>query len=1106
MEAEYISNLEGTLRQTLVPDSGAVKNASNKLTKELYPNSLALPSLFHILHNAQDTQLKQLAAVEVRKLVLSKWENLDTTMKSQIRDSILRESFSEPSKALRHQVARVIAAIGEIDLEAGEWQDLLPFLVNSILNSNQQAREMAVYILYSLLETHISALSPHMSDFVRLFTELLSSSGEMEIKVNAVLSLDVVAQYIEEEAQINDALAAQYQNTIPGMVNVLKEVVAKDDVTMAKDVFNVFHSIIFFDNKLVGDHLFSLIQVASEVSANVELDEEYRTLGLQFLISCVSLRKSKISSFKLGPDLTLLALKIASEEIDVDEEVNNELEENENEENMPPSLALRLISVLSAELAPSQVMSTIFDNLHMMSSSNPFERRAELLSIGVASAGAPEYLSTQVGKVVPAIIVGLKDPEIVVRVAALKTLSQLTSELQDTIAEYHREFLPELISIIDSATTAVTYKYSCYALDGLVEFVSHDAIGDFLQPLMDKLLTMLQQANSSSLKSAIVSAIGSTAYAAGKRFTPFFEVSVKELGPIIGSSVEGEGVTEDDIELKALSFENVSTMARAMGSNAFSNYAKPLVEAAYSSLGSQHSRIRESGFAFISNMAKVYGSEFAGFLDQLVPQILNCLNQEEFTFNVNEEDELEDEDEGLENKFNVHTGITIEKEIASVALSELALGTGKAFANYVEPSVNILTEQIDNSYGMREACMNALWKIAKAMYKAQMGDDFKFPKGVPQQVYVDDSLLQLIRKIRDVGLTILEEEFELTMVACILDNFSEGLVSMGPIVIIDSANSSSYLEKMCVQLMQILKNEHSCQIDDEEEADDGEDTSEMDALLFDSTLEVLVDLAVTLGADFNKIFGSFKDIIISHLKTKSRTKRVSIIGALAEISAGLQESNAYVQELLQVFTDRLANDKSLEVRGNAAYGIGILIEHSSVDVSATYGPVLQLLYHLLSKTDEKASADDVETKDVVNRLYANACGCVARMALKNELAVPLEHIMTPLLSHLPLQNAFEENTPILLLIVRLYETNNSLIMSKTDAIVSILALIFEKDLERVKLVNESTLGREENIDRMKQFPTEGLKEKVILLLKFLDTNFNGIVSSNMTLKMCLEHS
>ncbi|KAG2731770.1 hypothetical protein G9P44_005357 [Scheffersomyces stipitis] len=710
MDSQYLASLEETLRNTLVPDSAP------------------LPALFQILQTAQDDKLKQLAAVEARKLVLTNWANVDASLKPAIRDNLLNNTFKQPSKLIRHSSARVVAAIGELDLESNEWQDLLPTLVSGVQNADVQTKEMAVYTLYTILETQIPALVAHVGEFLTLFSNLLSDQSSRDVRVNSVLSLDVLSQFLEEDAQVDAASAAKFRDSIPGMVEVLKEVLAADDSEKAKDIFNVFNSLIYLDSKLVGDHLVSLIQFVAGIASNTDLDEEYRTFALQFLISCVSMRKSKISSNKLGPQLTLVAVKIACEEIDVEAELENDDEENENEENSPSSLGLRLVAMLSAELAPSQVIT------HCL-------------------------------KLYPPVVGGLKDSEILVRVAALRTLSNLTSELQDIVAEYHEELLPLIIDIIETATYVIAYKYACYALDGLIEFMSHDSMGTYIEPLMNKLFQMLQQANSSKLKSAVVSAIGSTAFASGKAFIPYFNTSIQYFEPFLANAAETDGMTEDDIELRAQTFENISTMARAVGTQSFSSYAKPLVEAAYGSLSSEHSRIRESGFAFISNMAKVYGPEFAGFLDQIVPQILKCLEQDEFTFNV---DEVDEEDDDVGNALKVHTGITIEKEIASVALSELAIGTGKEFAKYVEASFKTLSDQIENSYGMREAAMSALFKITKAMFTAAHGASFKAPKGVPQAAYIDPSVLQLVQQLREIAIPLLEEEFELSMVACIL--------------------------------------------------------------------------------------------------------------------------------------------------------------------------------------------------------------------------------------------------------------------------------------------------------------------------------------------------
>ncbi|EGV64943.1 hypothetical protein CANTEDRAFT_103297 [Yamadazyma tenuis ATCC 10573] len=1101
MDPQYLTSLEDTLKQTLVANTATIKQASQKLTKDFYTNPLALPSLFHILQNAQDDQLKQLASVEARKLVYTKWAGVDEGLKSQIRSAMLNNTFTQSSKLIRHSSARVVAAIAEMDLDEKKWPELLPTLIENVQSEDVQTKEMAVFTLYTILETQSSSLLDLTSDFLNLFSSLLTDVTSRSVRVNAVLAFDTLAAFLENLPSIDAQTANKFKSCIPLMVNVLREVIQADEIEMAKDIFNVFNSLIFVENKLMGNHLIDLIKLSGELAINIELDEEIRVFALQFLISSVNMRKSKVLSSNVGPDMTLIGLKVASEEIDIEEELENEEDENENEENAPPTLGLRLLAMLSAELPPSHVITPIFENIPaMLSSSDQFQRRAAILSLGVASAGSPDYIAGQINKVVPALVSGLKDPEVVVRIAALKALAELTSELQDTITAFHEQFLPLLIDIIDSATSVGVYKHACVALDGLIEFLGHDSIETYLEPLIKKLLVMLQQAHSSTLKSTIVSAIGSTAYAAGKKFIPYFNDSIQYLEPFVVAAAETEGLTEDDIELRALTFENISTMARAVGKDAFARFANPLAEAAYQALGSEHSRMRESGFAFISNIAKVYGEDFVGFLDKIVPEIFKCLEQEEFTFNLDEEDDELDDDDDLANKFNVNTGITYEKEVAAVALGELASGTGKHFYKYVEQSVKVLMEQVENSYGMREAAMSILWKIVRASFVAEHGEHFKYPKGIPKSVYINGSIHDLIKNVRSLSIENLKEEYEITMVACILGKFDEAISEFGAIAILDPTDTES-LSELCGQIMEILTKKHPCQVDDDEVPNDEQEASETEVVLFDSALEVLVNLGVALGPDFGKIFNSFKEVIFQNVTSKSKTKRITAAGCLAELASVLSGDAALSQQLMEIFVNRLGNDTSIDVKANAAYGIGLIVENSDVDFTSAYNSILEMLFHLLSKTDKQATdADDEETKEVINRSYANACGCVARMALKNENAVPLQHIMTPLLSHLPLEASYEDNTPVLNLILRLYETNNELITSQTDKVVDILAKIFAKEADFKQMQETSTLGREENLDRMKQFETPELKQKVIDLLRFIEQKYAGLVSGNESLK------
>lgn len=1094
MDQQYLGALEETLQQTLSP--ATVKVAGQKLSKEFYSSPQALPALVHILQHSSQDQIKQLAAVEARKLVRLNWQELLDSDKVQIRLVLMQTTFTGTSKLVRHSSARVVAAIGALDLENNDWPELLPSLVAAARESNPQSKEMGVYCLSSLLETDSTVLIPHQKDFVTLFAGLLVENSSLEVRMNAVQSMDLLTHFIEENDSIDDATATSFKNSIPSFVSVLEEAIQSEGAATVKPIFNTMNNLVYLRNKFVGDQLTYLVDVMIKLVGNTELDEEIRCMALSFLINVVSARKSKISSNNLGPCLTALAATVASEEINVDEELNREDEENINEENIPSTIALRLLSALAAELPPSQVIVPFLENVgSMVRSPNPYARRASLLCIGVAATGAPDYFSHQLSQVFPLLVSGLQDPEVAVQVAAVRAVSSLATELQHHIAEHHEQLLPLIINMIDSAAHMMSYKYACYALDGIIEFMSFDAIAKYIEPLMQKLFTMLESANTSSLKSAIVSAIGSTAFAGGKSFTPYFERTIHVLEPFVTNAAETEGMSQDDVELRACAFENISTLARAVGSQTFSSYAPPLVEAAYNTLSADNARVRESGYAFISNMAKVYGKEFAGFLERLVPLFLKCLEQDEFDFKGEDDEEPGDEDaEDAQDAFKFNTGVTNEKEIACVALAELALGTGAAFAPYVEACFKALAEQVELSFTIREAALMAVWKIARAMFVASYGEDFKAPKGVPQQPYVDSNVLHLIEQARDISLLILEEDYEFTLINCGLESIQEALTAMGPAPIVSDTSNTKALESLCNQLMAILKNEHPSQVDDEMPYDT-EETSESDAMLFDSALEVLISLAAELGPDFNTIFPPFKEILYESVSSRSKNKRVGAVGGLAEICAGLKENNPSAQEFLDLFCDRLANDKSLEVKGNAAYGVGIVIEYSEIDFSSRYQPILEMLFHLMSKNDEKSKIDDIESKDVVERCNANACGCVARMALKNEAAIPLVHVIPALLSHLPVESAPEENLSILGWIVKLYESGNEVILQNSDRVIKVLAEVFTKEAERMKLESQSTLGRED-VDKLKQFPSDSLKDKVIGLVKFLNEKYPGQVSSH----------
>ena len=199
MDAQFVSSLEETLKQTLVPDSSVIKQASSKLTKDFYPNPIALPALLQISQTTKQDEIKQLSLVEARKLALDQWETVDASLKPTLRESLLKGTFEEQNKRLRNLSAYVIAAIGEVDLDKNEWQDLLPTLFSAVQNTDVHTREVGTFVLFALLESQIATVIPHISDLLSLFGTLLNDSESKEVRINSIMSLDVISQIIEED-------------------------------------------------------------------------------------------------------------------------------------------------------------------------------------------------------------------------------------------------------------------------------------------------------------------------------------------------------------------------------------------------------------------------------------------------------------------------------------------------------------------------------------------------------------------------------------------------------------------------------------------------------------------------------------------------------------------------------------------------------------------------------------------------------------------------------------------------------------------------------------------------------------------------------------------
>lgn len=1102
-----MNNLVATLQQITAPDNVAIQQASESLQKDFYTNPQIIPALVHVLQSHPEVAVRQLAGVEARKLITREWfggELINDTAKAQIKSSLLPSTLAEQDSLVRHTSSRVISAIAKFDVEDGSWPELLPALYQAATSSVVAEREVSIYIIYTLLEAQLETLEGSTRQILELLSKTINDPESLQVCVSTVEALGCLADNLDmavvpegEEGSLEATLEA-YRSLIPSMVEVLKKVITVNDEKSAVQVFNVFSILLNSESSLLSNHFGDLMTfMIQNIASEKQLAAEFRVPALQFIITAVKVKKMRVQALKLGSALTNMAVQTIADEYRENPD-DLEDEDDEDEDANPSSLCLQLIDNMSSNLPPSQVMVPLLDILpKYIQSSDPAERRAGFLALAVSVEGSPDFVNTQISSVLPAVINGLNDSELAVKVSALQCLYHLSTELRDIISEEHAILLPLVFNIMDTATALKVGRHACSALDALLESMDREVITEkYLSSIAPKLLNLLSQTNDLTLKGSIIAALSSAAFSAGKNFLPYFQETVSALEPFAGLSSNIEELSGLEADLCANSIDALGVLAGAVGKETFQNFTQPLVEAAYRCMASKNSKLKECGYVFVGTLARLYGRDFTPFIEKLLDEIYNCLDQEEFggldNLLEHEDEEIGDgDDEEYYNQLHVSSAIVMEKEYATDTLGDFLAAAKEGFPD-IEKALGFLINQAEHfAEGIRKSTINALWR---AYITWAAIENESWTPGFPPTEHTNTTTALVGQKTRQATFDGFETENERVVAIAMCDRIAEGLKAIGPRALM----TTDALNQICTEIILLLKKSHRTQIADGDDEDDVEqaEPSEYDEVLIDSALDVVVQLSATLGNVFTSVLPDFLKPILKFCSSNSTSERASAVGALAEVANNLKSQiTPATEQLLQIFVHRLG-DVDIEVRSNAAYGIGVLSYYSenSAAVTAVFPTVLEKLQRLLKAVDSSDGDNNA-------RGLANACGCVSRMTLKYPANIPVADLVPVLLSHLPLTDGMEENTPVFELIVELVRNNETTILGMRERLVEIFAGVFTQEQAAVALAASRADGQLESNE--KPFENAEIRNKVIELLKFLEQGQPGLVSGNSVLSQAL---
>jgi hypothetical protein len=223
---------------------------------------------------------------------------------------------------------------------------------------------------------------------------------------------------------------------------------------------------------------------------------------------------------------------------------------------------------------------------------------------------------------------------------------------------------------------------------------------------------------------------------------------------------------EKDLLLRGIATDTLSAMAEAVGPIIFGPHTVELMELVNQGLLIQNSRLVECSFCFFASCARVYGADFAPYLEHVLPPILASCNQEEsygsHFDNDDEEVDLEEDDEGEDDnkQLRASSSIAEEKEIAADALGKIFAATATLYLPYVEPSIACLLTLAEHYYeDVRKSAVNSLFLFLHTFHKIGKPSG-EWEAGLPLKAELHENIAQMVEVVmKSVGV-MLEDEYD----------------------------------------------------------------------------------------------------------------------------------------------------------------------------------------------------------------------------------------------------------------------------------------------------------------------------------------------------------
>lgn len=502
--------------------------------------------------------------------------------------------------------------------------------------------------------------------------------------------------------------------------------------------------------------------------------------------------------------------------------------------------------------------------------------------------------------------------------------------------------------------------------------------------------------------------------------------------------------------MRGRSLECLGHIAIALGRTEFQPYFQIGMQSCTQGVSLNDEDLKEHSFLFIANVVKAMKSDFAPFIEGVVPYLCEMAQEPELTAKGGDDDDEEDEDaeagpvddDDDTSKFDLRLteGFINTKKAAITALGALAEHAKEHFAPFLKLALeSLVTEDEGACYSYHESIRGESLVVLQSFVRcalATVGIHNAPAQGTV--LALDAPIAEIVRASLTTCLAAMQDDEDKTPVSMAIESV-DGILKLVGVAALNlsdnvEGNPQVFMTRVMNMVLLILSEKLPCQMTSAADAHEDDEDEDGDDPVMVSVSDLITTLALLLGGEFKVYFDEFHKHLMKFTKpSRSYSDRAMAIGCYADVLSKLGPLSLHYADSIMPIVQAGLSDPMEGIRRNSAVCVGSLAESAGPALHSHYLLLLQWL-HPLCIRKEKHRASDSGGADVDNALAS-----VAKMITSSPTAVPLAQVLPVILQALPLSDDHQEGPGIYKCIASLVLQGEPTAVSIVQQIVVVLA-------------------------------------------------------------------